>query len=138
MQEVTDYSYSSAGGTVTLTLPSLQFWTMIVIEPETATTRDNVSYAPATDGEVLEPGTVCALKAGSATGNMWSLLTEEDVFTAHVDIPAGTLTLQRDDEDAVVLPFSTQPGDIFYTPSGLPATRHSRGILIGGGKKFCY
>ena len=71
-------------------------------------------------------------------GNMWSLLTEEDVFNVRADLPAGTLTLQRDDEDAVVLPFSTQPGDIFYTLSGLPATRHSRGILIGGGKKFCY
>lgn len=138
MQEVTDYSYSSAGGTVTLTLPSLQFWTMIVIEPETATTRDNVSYAPATDGEVLELGTASALEAGSVTGNMWSLLTEEEVFTAHVDLPAGTLTLRRDDEDAVVLPFSTQPGDIFYTPSGLPATRHSRGILLSKDKKVYF
>ncbi len=138
MQEVTDYSYYASSGTVTLTLPSLQFWTMIVIEPETATTQDNISYAPATDGEFLEVGTPSSFEAGPVVRNTWNLQTEEDVFNVRADLPAGTLVLQRDDEDALVLPFSTQPGDIFYTPSGLPATRHSRGILIGGGKKFCY
>jgi dextranase len=34
VQEITDYSFAS--GTLRFTLPALQFWTMIVVEPETS------------------------------------------------------------------------------------------------------
>ena len=137
MQEVTDYSYYASSGTVTLTLPSLQFWTMIVIEPETATTQDNISYAPATDGEFLEVGTPSSFEAGPVVRNTWNLQTEEDVFNVRADLPAGTLVLQRDDEDAVVLPLRVG-GDSFFTPAGLPATKHSRGILLSKDKKVFF
>ena len=134
MQELTDYDYYSSGGIITLTLPSLQYWTMIVIEPEAVTAKDNVSYAPATDGEVLEPGRVSSFVSSPTVRNMWNLQLEEEVLKAHVDIPAGSLILQRDEEDAVVLPFRVGD-DIFFTPAGLPASKHARGILIGGGRK---
>ena len=133
MQELTDFRYTSSTGTVYLTLPSLQFWTMIVIEPET-TTRDNVCYVPSSNGQPLVPGTPATLHETSSSTRFWSLETEEDVFKAHADIPAGTLTLQRENEDAIVMPLA-ESKDCFFTPAGLPATNRTRGLLFSKDKK---
>ena len=101
MQELTGYRYTSSTGTITLTLPSLQFWTMIVIEPETTTTKDNICYAPATNGESLVPGIPSSLASTTSSTRTWSLQLEDGIYEAHADIPAGTLTLQRDNDDAI-------------------------------------
>ena len=137
MQELTDYKYYSSSGRITLTLPSLQFWTMIVIEPEKTTTQDNVCYAPAVNGEYLESGITSTFEAGSANTNMWNLQLDEDTYNVRVDIPAGTLTLQGDNEDAVVLPLG-ESSEKFFTPAGMPATKHTRGILISKDKKVYF
>ncbi len=134
MQELTDYRYTSSTGTITLTLPSLQFWTMIVIEPETATTSDNTYYAPTTNGESLIPDIPSSLASTTSATRSWSLQLDKAVFKAHADIPSGTLTLQKDNEDAIILPLGEDRGRLF-TPAGLPATSHTRGIVICQDKK---
>ena len=134
MQELTDYRYTSSTGTITLTLPSLQFWTMIVIEPETATTSDNTYYAPTTNGEQLVPGVTSTLQKTTSNTRSWNLQLEKDVYEAFADIPAGTLTLKRENEDAIILPLK-EDEEALFTPAGLPATNHSRGLLIGKGRK---
>ena len=139
MQELSGYRYAQSTGTVTLTLPSLQFWTMIVIEPETATTKDNTIYAPTTSGESLVPGITSSLASTTSSTRAWNLQIEDGIYEIHADIPAGTLTLQREGEDAIVLPlengqWSTVNGQ--WTPAGVPATPSSRGILIGKGRKI--
>ena len=101
MQELTDFRSFSATGTITLTLPSLQFWTMIVVEPETATTKDNTCYAPTTNGEPLEPDIPSSLEASSSSTRTWNLQIEDGIYTVQADIPAGTITLKRDEEDAI-------------------------------------
>ena len=101
MQELTGYKYHSTTGTITLTLPSLQFWTMIVVEPETATTKDNRCYAPATDGESLVPGIASSLVASSSSTRTWNLQIEDGIYEAHADIPAGTIMIKRDSDDAI-------------------------------------
>ena len=123
-----------SSGMITLTLPSLQFWTMIVIEPEAATTKDNTVYAPTTSGESLEPDITSTLASTTSNTRTWSLQLEDGIYEAHADIPSGTLTLQRDNEDAIILPLGGGREGLF-TPSGLPATNSTRGILIGKGKK---
>ena len=134
MQELTDYRYTSSTGTISLTLPSLQFWTMIVIEPETATTKDNTCYAPATNGESLVPDIPSSLAATTSSTRSWNLTLSESIFEAHADIPAGTLTLSRDNDDAIILPLGANRGASF-TPAGLPATSRTRGIIIEESKK---
>ena len=134
MQELTDYRYTSSTGTITLTLPSLQFWTMIVVEPETATTSDNTYYAPTTNGESLIPDIPSSLASTTSATRSWNLQLDEAVFKAHADIPSGTLTLQRDNEDAIILPLGEDRGRLF-TPAGLPATSRTRGIVICQDKK---
>ena len=136
MQELADYRYTQGSGTITLTLPSLQFWTMIVIEPEKATTKDNTIYAPTTNGESLVPGIASSLSQTSSSTRSWSLSLEEGAYEVHADIPAGTLILQRDDEDAIEIPLAQEGAEgVLYTPAGLPATSHTRGILIGKERK---
>lgn len=117
MQELTDYRYTSSTGTISLTLPSLQFWTMIVIEPETATTKDNTCYAPATNGESLVPDIPSSLAATTSATRSWNLTSGESVFEAHADIPAGTLTLSRDNDDAIILPLG-ESREVFYDLGG--------------------
>ena len=135
MQEVTDYRYIQASGIITLTLPSLQFWTMIVVEPETATTKDNTCYAPVTSDESLEPDIPSSLEASSSSTRTWSLTLDEGIYEIHADIPAGIITLQRDKEDAIILPFSENGEEPLFTPAGLPATNHTHGLLIGKDRK---
>ena len=101
MQELKGYKYHSTTGTITLTLPSLQFWTMIVVEPETATTKDNRCYAPATDGESLVPGIASSLVASSSSTRTWNLQIEDGIYEAHADIPAGIIMIKRDSDDAI-------------------------------------
>lgn len=134
MQELTDYRYTSSNGTITLTLPSLHFWSMIVIEPETATTKDNTCYAPATNGESLVPDIPSSLASTTSATRSWNLTSSEAIFEAHADIPAGTLTLSRDNDDAIILPLGANRGASF-TPAGLPATSRTRGIIIEESKK---
>ena len=134
MQELTDYRYTSSTGTITLTLPSLQFWTMIVIEPETATTKDNTYFAPSSNGESLVPDIPSTLVSTTSSTRSWSLQLDEAVYQAHADIPSGTLTLFRDNDDGIVLPLVKDRGRQF-TPAGLPATSHTRGIVISQDKK---
>lgn len=137
MQELAGYKYYSSTGAIALTLPSLQFWTMIVIEPEAATTNDNVFYAPATDGESLVPDIPSSLGTCSASTSAWNLQLEDDTYRAYADIPSGTLTLQRENKDAIVLPLEKcKDSDPLFTSAGLPATRHSRGVLVGRKKKL--
>ncbi len=135
MQELTGYKYSSAAGTITLTLPSLQFWTMIVIEPETATTKDNTYYAPTTNGESLVPDIPSSLASTTSATRSWTLQLDEGVYQAHANIPAGTLTIKRDKDDAITLPFGGDGGGLLFTPSALPATNRTRGIVIGKDRK---
>ena len=134
MQELTDYRYIPSSGTVTLTLPALQFWTMIVVEPETATTKDNTIYAPVTNDESLVPDITSSLAATTSSTRAWNLTLDEGTYEVHADIPAGTLTLQKENSSAIVLPLKGDGGSV-YTPSGLPATTQSRGILITKGRK---
>lgn len=134
MQELTDYRYTSSTGTITLTLPSLQFWTMIVIEPETATTKDNTYFAPSSNGESLVPYIPSTLVSTTSATRSWSLQLDEAVYQVHADIPAGTLTLFKDNDDAIVLPLGEDRGRLF-TPAGLPATSRTRGIVISQDKK---
>ena len=137
MQELTDYKYSSASGSITLTLPSLQFWTMIVIEPETATTKDNTYFAPTTNGESLVPDIPSSLASTTSSTRSWTLQLDEDVYQAHADIPSGTLTLFRDNDDGIlVLPLKETDG-FLYDLSGRPVvnSRLPRGILISKDKK---
>ena len=101
MQEISDYRYTSSTGTLTLTVPSLLFWTMIVIEPETATTKDNACYAPSSNGESLVPGIPSSLAATTSATRSWTLQLDEGIYTVRADIPAGTLTLFKDNDDAV-------------------------------------
>ena len=138
MQELTDYKYTQSTGTITLTLPSLQFWTMIVVEPETATTKDNTIYAPATNGETLVPDIASTLAATTASTRSWSLSLEEGCYETHADIPAGTLTIKKDGEDAIILPLENGQWSMVngqWTPSGLPATNRTRGLVISKDKK---
>ena len=141
MQEITDYRYTSSSGTITLTLPSLQFWTMIVVEPEKTTTKDNTCYAPTTNGEPLVPGTPSSFAATTSSTLSWTLSLDEDVFQAHADIPAGTLTLQRDNEDAISLPLR-ESREVFYDLGGRQMVNGKsangklpRGIIVSKGKK---
>lgn len=134
MQELTGYRYLSSSGTITLTLPSLQFWTMIVIEPETATTSDNTCYAPTTNGESIVPGIASTLASTTSNTRSWNLQLEEGVYEVRADIPAGTLTLQRENDDAIILPLGRDREGLF-TPAGVPATTRTRGVLIGKDKK---
>ncbi len=114
MQELTDYRYTSSTGTITLTLPSLQFWTMIVVEPETATTKDNTYFAPSSNGESLVPDIPSTLAATTSSTRSWSLQLDEAVYQARADIPSGTLTLQRDNEDGIlVLPLKAGDGSLY-------------------------
>jgi hypothetical protein len=117
MQELTGYRYTSSTGTITLTLPSLQFWTMIVIEPETATTKDNTCYAPSSNGESLVPYIPSTLVSTTSATRSWNLQLDEDVYEVHADIPAGTLTLSRDNDDAIVLPLG-ESREVFYDLGG--------------------
>ena len=135
MQELTGYRYIQSSGTITLTLPSLQFWTMIVVEPETATTKDNTCYGPASSSETLVPGIASSFAATSANTRSWSLSLDEGTYEVHADIPAATITIKKENEDAIVLPVGKE-NNHFFTPSGLPATNHTRGLLISKDKKL--
>ena len=141
MQELTDYRYVSATGTITLTLPSLQFWTMIVVEPEKTTTKDNTCYAPTTDGESLVPYIPSSLAATTSSTRSWSLQLDEAVYEVHADIPAGTLTLFKDNEDAIKEMKSEElrmKNDV-YDLSGrkwrVVNGGWSKGIIVSKGKK---
>ena len=141
MQELTDYRYTSSTGTISLTLPSLQFWTMIVIEPESATTKDNTCYAPTINGESLVPDIPSSLAPTPSATRSWSLTSGEGIFEAHADIPAGTLTIFKDNDDAVILPLG-ESQEVFYDLGGRLVVNHKssnnklqRGILVSKGKK---
>ena len=141
MQELTDYRYVSATGTITLTLPSLQFWTMIVVEPEKTTTKDNTCYAPMTDGESLVPDIPSTLAATTSATRSWNLQLDEAVYEVHADIPAGTLTLFKDNEDAIKEMKSEElrmKNDV-YDLSGrkwrVVNGGRSKGIIVSKGKK---
>lgn len=141
MQELTDYWYTSSTGTISLTLPSLQFWTMIVIEPESATTQDNTCYAPTINGESLVPDIPSSLAPTPSATRSWSLTSGEGIFEAHADIPAGTLTIFKDNDDAVILPLG-ESQEVFYDLGGRLVVNHKssnnklqRGILVSKGKK---
>ena len=143
MQELTGYKYHSTTGTITLTLPSLQFWTMIVVEPETATTKDNRCYAPATDGESLVPGIASSLVASSSCTRTWNLQIEDGIYEAHADIPAGTIMIKRDSDDAIKEMKSEElrMKNEFYDLSGKKWSMVNgqwsmpKGLLIGKDKK---
>jgi hypothetical protein len=139
MQELTDYRYTSSTGTITLTLPSLQFWTMIVIEPETATTKDNTYFAPSSNGESLVPDIPSSLASTTSATRSWTLQLDEGVYQAHADIPAGTLTIKLENDDAIKIPLAQKgaKGEL-YTPAGLPATNRTRGVLIGKDRKVSF
>ena len=109
---------------------------MIVVEPEKATTKDNIIYAPTTNGESLVPGIASSLSRTSSSTCSWTLSLDEGAYEVHADIPAGTLMLQRDNEDAITFPLGEDGERSLFTPSGLPATNRTRGIVIGKDKKL--
>ena len=141
LQEITDFRYTQASGTLTLTVPSLQFWTMIVIEPETATTRDNSMYAPSTNGESLVPGIPSSLSPTTSATRSWALQLDKGTYKASADIPSGTLTLQRDKDDAVIIPLADDNSPLFDL-SGRPIVNRKlsnrklyNGIVVGKNRK---
>ena len=141
LQEITDFRYTQATGTLTLTVPSLQFWTMIVIEPETATTRDNSCYAPSTNGESLVPGIPSSLAHTTSATRSWALQLDKGTYKASADIPSGTLTLQRDKDDAVIIPLADDDSPLFDL-SGRPIVNRKlsnrklyNGIVVGKNRK---
>ncbi|MBQ7462342.1 MAG: SusF/SusE family outer membrane protein [Bacteroidaceae bacterium] len=148
MQELTGYRYYSSSGTISLTLPSLQFWTMIVVEPETATTKDNTVYGPSSADESLVPGIPSSLASTTVSTRTWNLQIEDGTYEVHADIPAGTLTIKSDNDDAITLPLEdgqwSMVNDQWYDLNGrvLPpkgaggSGQLPRGILISKDKKI--
>lgn len=132
VQEITDYTLSSS--TLRFTLPALQFWTMIVIEPESSSTTDNIIYGPSqTDAEVdvTAPNPLVETE-----GKTW-LFPMEGVFDTTINLPAGILTFSGDAVDGLVQiplqPSSTSGYN--FTLSGTAATPKYRGVIVQKGRK---
>ena len=131
VQEITDYTSSSS--TLRFTLPALQFWTMIVIEPETTAT-DNLIYGPTEEGTTLDITTPNSLQAVDSENQVW-LFPFEGLFDATVDFSAGILTFSGDAVDGhIQIPLAPQRIERF-TLSGTPAGVKSRGVVIQNRRK---
>lgn len=132
LQEITDYKLTST--TLTLTLPALRFWTMIVIEPESTTMTDNTMYGPKVAGcELISSGIYGVQKTTSATSAF--VLPAQGTFQARLSIPAGQLILKREGTDGIIsIPLRPNDGQA-WTLDGRPATPHTKGIVIRNGRK---
>lgn len=133
LQEITDYKLTST--TLTLTLPALQFWTMIVIEPESTTMTGNEIYGSSVPGnELVSSGSYPIALQKTADAGLFAL-PAEGVFTARLSLPDERLYLTRDSEDAVLsIPVRTQDGET-WTIDGRHASPSAHGILIRDGRK---
>ena len=72
MQEITDYTLTSS--TLRLTLPALQFWTMIVIEPESLVTALNTLDSPS---QSVFPSQGFTLSGMPATSNHHGIVVQK-------------------------------------------------------------
>ncbi len=136
VQEITDYQLTAAS--LKFTLPALQYWTMIVIEPETTTTTDNLIYGPDAAATDIPLGIPTPLQRITSTDAPYDIPFPTGTYDARADLKAGTLTLSRQGEDGILtLPLAndafTTPWD--YTLSGHRATPHTRGIIVKQGRK---
>ena len=130
LQEVTDYTLSST--TLKLTLPALQFWTMIVIEPESATTADCETYGPSVNDCELVSSGIYGVLGGSTSA---FVLPAPGVFQARLSLPDQQLTLEREGADAIIrVPFRPAVGQA-WTVDGRSATSATHGIVIQDGRK---
>lgn len=132
VQEITDYTSSSYS--LRFTLPALQFWTMIVIEPEPTTTTDNIVYGPSqTDAEV---DVTASNPLTETEGQTWHF-PMEGTFDATVNLQTGLLTFTGDAVDGLIQvplqPISTS--GCSFRLSGVPVTTRSRGIIVQKGRK---
>ena len=132
VQEITDFTSSSYS--VRFTLPALQFWTMVVIEPESSTTTDNTVYGPSqpdAEVDVTVPNPLA-----ESQGQNWHFPLE-GIFDATVNLPAGILTFSGDAVDGFIQvplqPSSTSGWG--FTLSGAAATSKSRGVIVRKGRK---
>lgn len=130
LQEITDYQLTAS--MLRLTLPALQFWTMIVIEPESTTTTDNTVYGATAPDAELALGDQSL--ANSSTNSFLSSLT--GTYKAKLDLPAQTLKLSTDSEDGIItLPIRSDKTGL-WTIQGTPANKNTRGIVVNQGKKW--
>ena len=131
MQEIQDYRVS--GSILKLTVPALQFWTMIVIEPESTTMTDNVMYGPAVaDCELVSSG-IYRLQSTKQETDVFTL-PAAGTFQARLSLPENSLTLEREGTDEVIrIPYRAEAGTA-WTLSGRRATSTDRGIRIQDGK----
>lgn len=103
LQEITDYTL--VGSTLSLTVPALQFWTMIVIEPESTTMTDNTIYGPKEAGCELVGSGVYGVEETLQASASFSL-PAAGTFTALLSLPDRQLTLTQEGSDAVIsIPF---------------------------------
>ena len=129
VQEITDYTLAS--GRLTLNLPDLQFWTMLVIEPESSV--DDTVYGSAVDGQELVNSGSYALSAASSSYPF--SLPANATFQASLSLPDLTLTLEREDADEVVTVPLLPATSAMWTLDGRPATPTEGGIQVGKGFK---
>ena len=94
-----------------------------------------------TDGESLVPDIPSSLVATTSATRSWNLQLDEAVYEVHADIPAGTLTLFMDNEDAIKEMKSEElrmKNDV-YDLSGrkwrVVNGGRSKGIIVSKGKK---
>lgn len=132
VQEITDYHLLTSA--LRFTLPALQFWTMIVLEPE-STAADNIIYGPSeveTELDLTAPNPVQLVTSESQT---WHFPIE-GVFDATLNLPAGLLTFSGDVIDgSIQVPLSPATRPLGFTLVGTPATENSCGIIIQQGHK---
>lgn len=130
LQEITDYTATST--TVKITLPALQFWTMIVIEPESAT-ADNEQYGPMVDGCTVDADGIYELAKASGTS---FYLPYSGEYQTELSLPQQQLTLRNTDTDQIIrIPFRPTSKGRTWTLDGRAATPQTKGILIKQGRK---
>lgn len=135
VQEIKDYELTSS--TLRMTLPALQFWTMIVIEPEASSMPDHVVYGPSEADMPISMAEELPLQT-EENEDVAYYFPFEGIYQATANLKAGTLTLRGEDSDNIInisLTHPTTKSPWGYTLQGLPATSHSRGIIIKNGRK---
>lgn len=132
VQEITNYSFTS--GSLHFTLPALQFWTMIVLEPE-STAADNHFYGPsAADTEIDITGSNI-LQPVTSEGQVW-YFPSEGLFNATVNLPAGLLTFSGEAINGLIqIPLKPAARPSAFTILGTPASSSYNGIVVQKGRK---
>ena len=133
VQEITDYTLTST--TLRFKLPALQFWSMIVLEPESTTTADNMFYGPSqvdAEADIFGPNSLQKVMSESQS---WHF-PFEGAFDATIDLSAGILTFSGDGVDGIIeVPLAPGTPKWGFTLFGTPATTQTRGIIVRKGCK---